>query len=573
MSDFLMIISKKKILNLKDSIDLKLEEKIFLSEKILLKQEVAQKFKQDCCFFKKDSLHFSIDGVVLNLRDLKQKYNVDTVAKVLIKCNEKEADTFFDLLEGSFHGTIVNTELSQTTIFADALGNHPIYYYEDNDVFLFSNSILILTKQMKHLNKTPQLNKIGAYCMLTYAYMVGNHTIIEGIKRLIPGNYIQISNGVLEEKKYYELPSEIDKKSSDEELIQKIHTLFLEAMELQVLKNKEYGYINFTPLSGGLDSRMTVFALKELGVEDVVTFTYSETNQKDEEIPKRIARDLGFRWIFKSLDNGLDLMNIDEAIELSDMRCYYPWAAQLVDFLKYIDMDKVGLIHTGVIGDIVIGSFCHSYHQLKANYQIGDGAYSGILLNRLKELIPNVDNYNSYRDGMIYNRAYNGACLGYSTVFQRYTEALSPFMYRKLYDFCLSIPEDRRFQHNLYYKWVQTYFPEAAKYTHNGLKIHTSALNFKIKNKRIYFDTIPSRIKMFAEEKMKKNVGMNPLQQWYDSNGKLKLMMDRYFIDNLYVLGDDEELYNDVKMLYDHYSVMEKILSISLIGSIKQLMI
>ena len=249
--------------------------------------------------------------------------------------------------------------------------------------------------------------------------------------------------------------------------MQNIEEKFRNAVKMQLDKNKEYGYENYAPLSAGLDSRMTNYMIKKIINTPIYNITYSQTDQLDEKIPKQISAELNNHWIFKNLDNGLALYNIDESIKFTDGIIYYAWPSQLYDYMKFMNTDKMGIVHTGVIGDVIIATFNRDLRNRK--YEIGDGAYSKRLIKNLKELMHEKE-YDNYEIGMMHNRALNGAVLGYSMTFQYYTEAMSPFMNIEFMEYCQSLPLKYRISHNIYYKWVKKYHKEAGKYAHNRNK-------------------------------------------------------------------------------------------------------
>ena len=537
------------------------------SENILLEWNVADKFRNDKCFGRDQKLMIMLDGVVLNKQTLFQKYGTENMFALLKKLYEKDNTLFFSKLRGNFCGCLIDLEFQKSILFTDHLGNKPLYYCQCDNKLVFSSSV----KKIKefydaYTDVKLNINLIGAYSMVTYAYMYDNQTICEDIFRLLPGSYIEYGKDHFKVDEYYKLDF-TEKPINEDTAIERIDQLFLEAVRQQVLKNEEYGYWNYAPLSAGLDSRMTVYALKRLGVKNVINFTYSETGELDQEIPMKIARDLGNRWIFKSLDAGLDMFDIKESIELGDSKIYYLWISQLNDFMKMINTEKMGIVHTGVIGDVVTGTFWKDHRQYEKDreYKIGDGAYSCTLIDELKQIL-NSKKYGSYEEGMYYNRAFNGACLGYSIVFQQYADCMSPFMNLDFIEFCLSLPMEFRLHHTIYYKWLRKFYPQAAKYSHNGLKITKGKGYIRIKNKQIYLDTIWSRILLKINGSNKK--GMNPVQYWYDNNEDLKNRMDQYFEDKKQYLKPVPGLYEEVTKLYENGTAMEKSMCISLAGYI-----
>lgn len=531
------------------------------------------RFYNDCVFEESGNgpTHIMLAGVVLNSNDIREQHHLNNMADAVLQEYKSKGEQFHSGFQGSFLGSIYDASTDNTVLFTDALSNYPIYYYQDDDWVIASNLIKLVVSEMKSLGIRTELDDTGAYSLLTYAYYYGNLTMVKGVKRLTPGKYIIIDHNEVTLKTAYRLPEQ-NFSGSDEEAIDQIDNLFLEAIELQAEKNREYGYSNYTALSGGLDSRMCAFALKRINAEKVVCYSYSESGQLDHIIPQHIAHDLGFKWIFKNLDAGNDLMDIDESVDVSDMRVYYPWASQLNDFLKYTATKELGLVFTGVIGDVVVGTFCHDLNQIHKNYEFGNGTYSRVLLEKLRTKHQDEQKKVSYEYGMFNNRAFNGACLGYSTTFQNYSEALSPFMYKPFFDFCMRIPAERRYQHDLYFKWIRKYYPGVLKFSWNGMTIPRHEGYIRIKDKKIYFDTIPSRIKGAFSAKLKKDYGMNPMDYWYNHNLKLRNRMDQYYDSHIAFIDGIPELKEDIEKLYSGYGVIEKTMCISLLGFCEELL-
>ncbi len=538
---------------------------------IYIDYKSSGKFSDDCVYDINADSCIIFDGVLLNKRSLFSRYHCNCMKSLIETMYQKNGKLFFDEFRGSFCGVYYDTKEKCTIIFNDHLSNKPLFYYQDNNYFIFASKVQYITDYLKQFKKI-HLNIKGAYCLLSYAYMYSDFTLFEEVKRLTPGNYLLIQNNQVQIKKFYEIGKTQFIQISDREAVNRIDALFCSAVKQQAEKNMEYHYSNYAPLSAGLDSRMTVYTLKRLGFDNVINFTYSQTGEFDHQIPGKISGELGYRWIFKNLNNGLDLYNIDEAVNLADTLIYFAWPAQLNDMMSLLNTANMGIVHTGVLGDVIIGTYAN--HTKHKDYQIGDGAYSHRLIQKVTAMSDQSERslYPNYEIGMLYNRAMNGACLGYTTTFSQYTEALSPFMDVDLFDFCMSLPFAQRYQHKLYYNWVKTYYPAAAKHTHNGIKISNTKLQIPIKGKRIGIDTISSRFRVYFKSRVSKSYGMNPFQYWYNTNQKLRIIFDTYFNCHIDLLSQYNELYKDAKDLYLTGNATEKILCLSLIGSLKSFM-
>ena len=528
-----------------------------------------KKFENDKTLYDDENYIVLIDGVILNLSRLKEKYRATSIEELIIKMYEKIGEKFFNHFRGNFCGFFKDKKTGKVLIYTNHTGDKTIFYYTKGNEIIFASEIKHIVKFMKENNIKYTMDKRGIYCILTYAYMYDNLTTIQEIKRLIPGHYIKIDNDKVENIEYYKISNKvIETDETDEQIMANIEEKFRQAVELQVNKNKEYGYDDVAPLSAGLDSRMTNYMIKKVSDKPVYNITYSQTGQLDEETPAKIAAELKNHWIFKNLDNGLALYSIDESIVFSDGILYYVWPSQLYDFMKVINDKNIGIVHTGVIGDVIIGTFFKNPN--KQNYQIGDGAYSKRLINKLSEIL-DIKEYENHEIGMMYNRALNGAVLGYSMVFEYYTEAISPFMNIEFMEYCLSLPLKYRKSHDIYYKWVRRYYPNAAKYSHNGKKIpKEKSIKISIKGKKYPISSIPSMINNKLKLKLHKNNSMNPIQYWYETNNTLRNMMDTYFNSNISLMNNYEDIQVDMRELYISGTAMEKTQVISVLAFMKK---
>ena len=528
-----------------------------------------KKFENDKTLYSDENYIILIDGVILNLSNLKKEYRANSVEELVIKMYERKGEKFFRIFRGNFCGFIKDKKNDKILIFTNHTGDKTIFYYYERNNIIFASEIKHILKCMQENKLEYNLDKSGVYCMLTYAYMYDNLTLVKEIKRLLPGHYIKIQKGNLEILEYYRLSNKVvENNENEEQIMSNIEEKFKKAVELQVNKNKEYGYNDIAPLSAGLDSRMTNYVIKKVSNNTIYNITYSQTGQLDEKTPAKIAEELKNHWIFKNLDNGLALYFIDESLKFSDGIIYYVWPSQLYDFMKNINTQEMGIVHTGVVGDVIVGTYVKYENDV---YKIGDGGYSKKLVKKLESLLK-IKEYDNYEIGMLYNRGFNGAVLGYSMVFQYYTEAISPFMNIEFMDYCLSLPLKYRKRHDVYYKWVNKYYPDASKYSHNGVKIpKKSKFEIKIKGNKYSINSILSICGNKLRNRFnRRNNDMNTIQQCYDNNEELKNKMNMYFKDNIHLMSKYKDIKVDMEELYNSGTAMEKTQVITILSFMKK---
>lgn len=472
-------------------------------------------------------------------------------------------------LRGSFSGFVIDLETATLRAFTDHFGSKPLYFYEDDTQFIIGSSAFFVARCLQKRRRL-EVSLIGAYSLLTYAYMFEDNTLFSGVRRLAPGTLLELNlldrSSSIAFEPFYRFDND-PYNISYAEAVNTLDDLFMQAVERQVRLNNERGFRHLCALSAGLDSRMTAFALKRCGVTDVLYYTYSQSKRMDCMIPLEICSKEGWEWLLLTLDQGSYQLDIDEAIEISDGTNYYLWAAQLTSFLRLINSSLFGLVHTGVIGDVVVGSFVHrSAYKRRDRYTIGDGAYSTKLLPALRECVKHIDRYRDYEEGMMANRALNGACLGYSQSYARCAEAYSPFMDVDVFSFCMHVPIEMRMGHKLYYRWVCDKYPEAAAYRTNGRRIVPNQHEIIIGGTPIPLTSLPE----LARNKLRppQKASMNPTEQWYAENEAIRKAFDDYFFERLDVLDFSTILKSDALKLFSTGTALEKAQCISLVGSL-----
>ena len=527
-------------------------------------QMVLRKFEEDKIWFSNDSYCVMTDGVVVNYESTRADIEKLSPVVLLNHYQHDDLEEYLRILRGSFSGIIIDKKKKTIIAYTDQICSKPLFSYRDEHVAIVSSNVAWIVRFLRDNDIHYELDEVGAYSMITYGYMYGSHTLIKGVNKILDGSIVKIDSHF--HIKHYHVLDNTTINTDEEEAIATIDKLFRTALKQQERKNNKHDYIDTIPLSAGMDCRMTSYVFHAITKRSALNFTYSETGEYDYEIPPVMAHELKNRWIFKGLDHGLDLMNIEESIILSDGLIYYAWPAQLIDFLKLINTKSWGVIHTGVLGDVVIGTFVKNPTQRDRIYEIGDGAYSTMLINKLKTRLK-VEKCD-YEIGMIRNRGFNGACMGYSMTFRYFAEDMSPFLNVDLLDYCLSLPTELRERHNLYYKWIQTYYPQALKYKHNGVTAK-GKLKIQFRGKDYRIRAIPDLIISKINSKVNPNYGMNPIQSWYDNNPDLRDCMDTYFFNNISYLDRWKEIKLDTEWLYKKGTAREKIQAISLVGSVK----
>lgn len=483
-------------------------------EDYILQNCMIHKFQGDKFIFENDEYIICLDGLILNGK---------VTPLDLIYSYELNGDTFFDSLRGVFAGFLFIKSQRRIIIFSDQLGQKFIYYYNDNGKFICSLMINEIYETLKYNNIPYDLDVENASLMLANGSMIEDKTLCTQIKKIRPGAYIVYQDGIVTEKHYYKLKNESTCELSEDEIIDKIDFLFKQAVKRQFEKDNQYGYKHIVALSGGLDCRMTSWVANELGYTDQLNCTFSQTGYYDQKVPMAMAEFLKHEWLFKSLDNGVWLEDIDDCIRMTGGNIVYTTIAHTNSLYKYVNFDDLGLLHSGQLGDVTIAT----HEKTKCPYGFGDGAYSPRLA---KELNIETENFPNKEIGLFYHRYLTATNNGLQNLYP-YTETMSPFLDLDFFEFALTIPESLRFNHNLYKKWILKYHPDAAKFEWEKLGAKISAITINIGHRQVAISTLPKRIfrKIFIrKDNLNTKHNMNPFGYYITHNEELRLKMESY---------------------------------------------
>ena len=414
----------------------------YLQRQIAGKNFVAEqftntKFLNDKILEENADFIIGTEGVILNLTDLKKKFDAENTFDLIIKMYLSENDNFVKELRGDFSGFIFDKKAEKWLIFTNHTGSKRVFYFENNDYFIFSSELKEISFLLAQLNIGKELNISAAYMLLTCGFMLENNTLVNDVKRLTAGSYLVFENKKIDIKEYFHLRDIPQTTDSKAEIIEKVDVLFSQAVRLEFEKDREYNYRHIATLSGGLDSRMTVLVANKLGYSEQLNFTFSQSNYLDETIAKKIASDYCHDFLFHSLDGGNYLKNIDENVYYSDGLSLFSGAAHALNSMEDINFTKYGIIHTGVLGDAIIGTYLSTPYPRPPSFEMG--VNSRLLLPKLHPIFDRIaKNYATEELYKIYNRGFLGIMSG-NLYFDIFSQGVSPFLDVDFLSYCYSI--------------------------------------------------------------------------------------------------------------------------------------
>ncbi|MHB9056429.1 MAG: asparagine synthetase B family protein [Paludibacteraceae bacterium] len=546
-------------------------ENEYINQKIIgnnyiINQFTLSKFLNDKSFQEDSEYIIGIEGVILNLQQLKEITKQASVFEIIKFLFNTEGNNFAGQLRGDFSGFIYSKRDDKWFVFTNPVNSKRIFYYHRDNLFIFSSELKNISHILYELNLSVNLDKNAAYLLITYGFMLEDITLIDSVKSLRPGNMLIVKDGKISLHEYFHLQNISHTKDSKEVILEKMDELFVKAVRLEFEKDNEYNYKHIATLSGGLDSRMVVLMADKLGYKEQLNFTFSQSNYLDELIAKKIASDYGHEFLFQSLDNGNYLKDIDKAVFYNDGLITYSGSAHVMMNIGNMNFTQYGMIHTGMVGDAVIGSFLSQPYLVPPS--VCSGVYSAKKLPKISSFVSEiVKKYPSEELYKFYNRAFMGAMNGYN-YFETVSQATSPFLDVDFLSYCYSIPENLKYKQNIYLEWIAAKHPEFARYPWEK----TGVSPLKSTNYKRYLDIGYYRrmsLKLFDRLSGNLKSGMNPFDAWMTENTELTNTIKNYFQSHIYLLDKDKELREDCISLFNAGNAGEKFQVLTLLAAIK----
>lgn len=191
----------------------------------------------------------------LDLIDLRTHSDTEVVLRAFAKSGVRAIEQ----LNGMFSFAIYDKKAKKIWLVRDRLGIKPLYYRLNKEELTFASEI----KALHILNNETQLCNISAiHEWLHYGNTLGERTLYQGIRKLLPGHFLELDLTTFRSKvECYWSPSQYSgcskHKDTADERIRQTHNLLEQAVRRQLVSDVPVGVF----LSGGIDSSaITAFA-------------------------------------------------------------------------------------------------------------------------------------------------------------------------------------------------------------------------------------------------------------------------------------------------------------------------
>jgi asparagine synthase (glutamine-hydrolysing) len=317
------------------------------------------------------------NGEVYNFRELRtlllgkgHVFKTQSDTEVIVHLYEELGSQCVERLRGMFAFALWDENAQTLFLARDRVGIKPLYYSLSEKAIVFASEIkAILADPAIKRELAPEI--VDRF--LTFLYVPGEDTLLQGIHKLAPGHYLLAKNGKAEIRQYWDLrflkPSESPSpKDAEEELL----SLLSEVVDLHMIADVPVGVL----LSGGVDSTAVLSFAAERTDKEISSYTvgFSDPSFADERPYARLAAET-----YGSLHR-------DMTITAGDFAEFLP---------RYVWHMEEPVCEPPAIALYYVSKLARNYVKVLLSGEGGDEAFAGysnyrsiIWLERLKQIWP-----------------------------------------------------------------------------------------------------------------------------------------------------------------------------------------
>lgn len=286
-------------------------------------------------------------------------YDNQNIESIICDMNLENLKSEIIRLNGKFFVYYENEEYVWVAV--DRVRSMPIFYSYDGVDFYISDDAYWVEEKIGECH----IDNSCVNELLCSGFVSGRNTLYKEIKQIEAGEYIVFckKTGKINREQYYRYVHknffQCNYEEIDKMFFQVLNDVFKRLIE------SVNGRTLYVPLSSGLDSRLIVMMLKNLGYDKVVTYSYGKKNNLESKISKKISDKLGYEWRFVEYSNSL----WKEWYDSEECKKYCKLAHSFVSTPHFQDwpavwmlkkqnlLEKDAVFIPGHTGDFLAGSF------------------------------------------------------------------------------------------------------------------------------------------------------------------------------------------------------------------------
>ncbi|HEY6339549.1 MAG TPA: asparagine synthase (glutamine-hydrolyzing) [Candidatus Sulfotelmatobacter sp.] len=328
------------------------------------------------------------NGEIYNHQELRadleargHRYRTHSDTETIVHLYEEYGRDCVKHLRGMFAFVIWDRQQRRMFGARDRLGIKPFYYRWDGDTFLFGSEIKSI---LAHPAVPATFNQGSLSEYLAFGYITGSDTMYSGIKKLMPGNFIEVDEaGMLTVQPYWDLTVHTDAEPKPREYYVKTYRELLEqAVASHLMSDVPVGVF----LSGGLDSSAVAALTSKIRGDQIQTFAvgYSEEEYSELSFARQVADHIGSEHQEVQVSRQDFFNALPALIWHEDEPLVWPSSISLY-FVAQLARERVKVVLTGEGSDETLAGYSR-YAWTLSNVKM-DGAYRALTTAGLRRLI------------------------------------------------------------------------------------------------------------------------------------------------------------------------------------------
>ena len=328
-------------------------------------------YKKNAEFLKKNNIH------------LRDNSDTEVLFQSLVHFGVEKT---LELIDGMFAFVFYEGKTDTLWLVRDPLGEKPLYYITKNKRTFFSSEVSGLSQINRNINK----DAIMQYLHLDYIPF--DQSLISGINKVLPGEFIKINNFTITKKKYFNISQKSNSNIDVNESIETIDQLLHKSVKERLIADVPVGVF----LSGGIDSSLISYYANNIN-PNITSYTIKMENDSYDEsnFAKLVANSLGIKNYVAEFDNTEILKSLNFIEKKMDEPLSDPSILPTYLLSKFAKQN----VKVVLSGDGADELFC-GYAPFRVMTSLNLLSYIpkniGYLLTSLMEKLPSQDNYMSY---------------------------------------------------------------------------------------------------------------------------------------------------------------------------------
>ena len=257
------------------------------------------------------------NGETYNFKELRRELggewasNTDT--EVVLRAYRRWGLDAFRRLRGMFALAIWDNAQQQLILARDLLGIKPLYYYVASDQLIFASELRALLAS----GLVPRrLSAAGLDSYLANGSVTAPLTIVDGVKQLLPGHYLEVKEGVKIKEIEFAAPQCEDVPDDRNEAVARLRAELEESVGAHLVSDVPLGVF----LSGGMDSSALVALMSRVGKQRPKTFSvvFDETTFTEAPFSRAVATRFEMEHQEIQLSENRLLELLSDALEAMD---------------------------------------------------------------------------------------------------------------------------------------------------------------------------------------------------------------------------------------------------------------